>query len=282
MNKLVYILWIIGGALLVIFVQLKFSVVFPLVSHSFARALDYHGSAVILGFWVGLLFGLISCPICGVPLVSYTLGAEEGKAKAIVFASILFNVSRFIVFFILGILAGVVGEAIIQSKLNTLLPFVTVAVGIFLVILSLDLFNILNLRAYLTSRIIKLINPRINTPKLNIQHPVEYVIWGMILGVVCVMEGLAFVTPVWLDAIRTANIFYGILAMLAFTIGAFIPPVSMLAICGGGVELLSKRVNRLNLLRTIRYIGGFVLLFLGTQYMVLGITSAQSILMMNR
>lgn len=256
MNKLIYILWIIVGVLLVIFGQIKLFSIFPFINKSFAQALNYTGNAIILGLWLGLLFGAVSCPVCGIPFIFYTAGAEQGKAKNIILAGLIFNISRFIVFLILGILAGILGELIIQAKLNKIFPFITMLVGIFLVILALDLFNIIN------------INFRINLPKLNIQHPGEYIIWGMILGIICATEGLAFAAPVWLNALTKASILYAMLAMVVFTIASFIPPIAMLGIFGSTIELLSKRIN---ILKPIKHIGGFVLLFLATQYIILGI-----------
>jgi hypothetical protein len=221
---------------------------------------------------LGLLFGSISCPVCGVPLFSYAIGGEECKVKRVLIAGILFNISRFGVFLIIGGIGGIIGEMTLRFKLNTIAPGVAVFIGCFLILLAMDLFGIIEIKKYFTTKVMELLFPKI-VKKMNINHPGEYLLWGGTLGIVCVLEGISFFMPVWMGGSVEYNLGYRLICVLAFCICAFIPPLAMLGMCGIGVEILVKRIKKKETITIIQYIGGVILLVLGIQYILLSISN---------
>ena len=269
------------GALLVIVVSailLKFQTeflkfVFTLGPYLW-EAVKNAGTSLIWAFWLGILFGMITCPICGVPLASYVIGGE-GEVVGAFYSSILFNTGRFVVFVVLGVLAGLIGQELVVMGLSSVFSIAFGLAGFFMMLMSADLFGVWNIRDHMTVRVMRLVGRFYKMPdpdKINVRHPIEYTIWGLILGVVCSLEALFFVVPVWVSAVQSANIPYAVLTMVVFGLGAFTPPTIMVALEGGSVELCQK-YTKSNVIKFTRYVGGLTLLYLGLQYMALGLAS---------
>jgi sulfite exporter TauE/SafE len=276
LNKIVKFLWILFFAFLVLLIQFRLQAnLRPLISW-IQRIQGLFISPVFWGFAIGIIFGLITCPICGVPLATYVAGREE-KLLAAVFSSILFTLGRFMVFLILGILAGLIGEVIVKNNLFRILGFVFALAGIFMLILSFDLSGLIDIRKYTTQKII--IRLHLERSKIfgSVNHPLEYFIWGSLLGIVCSLEGFAFVLPVWTSAVATANIFYAVLVMFIFALGAFIPPTILIFSALGSVRL-ADYLFKGKFIGYVRKVGAVVLFVLGCGYIFFGIKSARLLL----
>jgi sulfite exporter TauE/SafE len=228
------------------------------------------------GFAIGLIFGLISCPICGVPLATYVAGREE-KLLASVLSSLLFTIGRFIVFLILGILAGLIGKAIVENGLFRILGLIFALAGIFMLVLSSDLSGLIDIRKYTTQRIISRLHLEQNKLAKSINHPLEYFIWGGLLGIVCSLEGFVFVLPVWISAVTTGNVFFAILVMVLFAIGAFIPPTIFIFGALSSVKLVDYLCKG-KFIGQVRKVGAVVLFVLGCGYIFIGLKNARLLL----
>lgn len=272
-NKIVKFSWILFFASLVLLIQFKLqSNLWPLIGW-IQRMQGFFMNPLFGGFAIGVIFGLISCPICGVPLATYVSGREE-RLLAGLFSSILFTLGRFIIFLILGILAGLIGEAIVENSLFRILGFIFVLAGIFMLILSFDLSGLIDIRKYTTQKVITKLHLERSKVFKNIGHPLEYFIWGGLLGVVCSLEGFGFVLPVWASAISTANIFYALLVMFVFALGAFIPPTMLIFGAQGSVRAINHAF-RGEFIGYVRKTGAVVLFILGCGYIFIGIKNAR-------
>lgn len=272
MKKWKEIVVVIGVGVGVLFLTREFYRIFPLINKGYLKLLSYSGNHLFLAIMLGLLFGSISCPVCGVPLFSYAIGGEECKVKRVITAGILFNMSRFIVFLIIGWIGGIIGEIALRFKLNTIAPGITIFVGCFLILLAMDLFGIIEIKKYVSEKVMKLLFPRI-AKKLPLNHPVEYLLWGGVIGVVCVLEGFSFLMPIWVGKGVHYNLVFRLVCVLVFCICAFIPPLVMLGMCGIGVEVLVQKMRKKETITMIKYIGGVVLVILGIQYILLSISN---------
>ncbi|MBD3387995.1 MAG: hypothetical protein GF414_03540 [Candidatus Altiarchaeales archaeon] len=240
-----------------------------------AVAMENAGSSALWALWLGLLFGLISCPVCGVPLAAYIAGGEE-NVRAAFYSSVLFTAGRFITFIVLGIVTGLAGSVISY----TIAPVAILVAGVFMVALSADLLGLLDIRHYITSQVFKYLK----LPVFSVNHPVEYMVWGTVTGFVCTVEASVFLAPISAVALANAasapsllfSLGKAVLIITSFAVGAFIPPTLMIMLARGSVEV-AQRYMRSNVLTFVRYVGGVVLLLLGVQYIAMGLTSAQTL-----
>lgn len=278
LNRIVKFLWILFFASLVLLIQFKLqSNLRPLINW-IQRLQGLFTNPLFGGFVIGVIFGLISCPICGLPLATYVAGREE-RLLAGFFSSILFTLGRFTVFLILGVLAGLIGQAIVENNLFRILGFIFVLAGIFMLVLSLDLWGLIDIRKYTTQKIFTKLHLEPRQSKIfgNIRHPLEYFIWGSLLGIVCSLEGFGFVLPVWAAAISTANIFYAMLTMFVFAVGAFLPTTIIIFGTQGSVRAINYFFKG-EFIGYVRKTGAVVLFVLGCLYIFIGIKNARLLL----
>jgi hypothetical protein len=240
------------------------------------EALNNAGTSIAWSLWLGILFGLISCPVCGVPLAAYIAGGE-GNMKSAFYSSVFFTIGRFITFILLGIGTGLLGSMLSYK----VAPFAILFAGVFMVALSADLLGLIELRHYVTARIFRLLK----FPTFSVNHPIEYVVWGTVTGFVCTIEASVFLAPISAVAMAQAASAPGILLsiakaisiIVAFAIGAFIPPTALILLARGSVELAQKYMKS-NAMTFARYVGGVLLLLFGVEYIALGLNSTTSLI----
>jgi hypothetical protein len=239
------------------------------------NAMDNAGTSSIWSLWLGILFGLVSCPVCGVPLAAYIAGGEENM-KAAFNASVIFTVGRFCSFILLGIVAGIAGSMLPYM----LAPYAIGIAGVFMVALSADLLELIELRESVTGFVFK----HLKIPTFSVNHPIEYMAWGTVTGMVCTIEASVFLIPISAVAMANAAMSAGIvfsvlkavLIIVAFGVGAFIPPTSLIMLAKGSVSMASKYVES-DVLRFVKYTGAVILLLLGVQYIAMGLNAATTL-----
>ncbi|MFH1402685.1 MAG: hypothetical protein ABIH11_00265 [Candidatus Altiarchaeota archaeon] len=240
------------------------------------EAMTHAGTSAAWSLWLGVLFGLVSCPVCGVPLAAYIAGGE-GNVKAAFNASVIFTVGRFISFILLGVVTGIMG-----SMLPFILaPYAIGVAGVFMVALSADLLELIELREAVSGFILK----RVRVPTFSVNHPVEYLVWGTVTGLVCTIEASIFLAPISAVAIASASMSAGILLSLAkavaiifaFAVGAFIPPTALILLARGSVSVAHKYMES-SALKFARYVGAVLLLLLGVEYIAMGLNSATTLI----
>lgn len=220
--------------------------------------------SVLWAFLLGLLFGLVTCPVCGVPLAAYVV-TGEGNVKSTALSSILFNGGRMVIFLVFGIIAAV---------FSTFLPPWALILGygvsgFLMILLSADLFGIIDIRAYSSEKILNFIN-RYTRFETDIQHPVEYVVWGSVMGIACSAELVMGLMTVWINAMTAQGFIYSFMMVVLFALGVFIPPTILVALAGCSMELACKYTSG-NIRIYVRYIGSIFLLYLGIFYMSLAL-----------
>lgn len=273
----VYILILLVASLTILWLQKQLQVHISYLRLWIEKILTVLRSEMVWAIGLGLIFGLISCPICGVPLTVYIAGGENSIKNAF-WAMFSFTLGRFVVFVASGILAGLVGLAILQARFFNLLPFLFIMVGILMIILSLNLLKIANVfknkkKPGIFSRLTPVFFSWINQKVFKM----KYLLWGSILGVVCSLEGLGFVIPLWLNAIARANVGYAVLCMCLFGLGAFIP-TAVMVICGWAGLHLPWRGIRDRILKSARLVGAMVLFITGSRYIWIGLVNAKALL----
>jgi len=102
------IIILILSAVLIVF-QFKYFIPWiynPDVALLLREAVQNAGFSISWAFFLGLIFGLIICPFCALPLASYASNTEKGSI-GVFRASILFNAGRFFIFIIIGVITGI-------------------------------------------------------------------------------------------------------------------------------------------------------------------------------
>jgi len=141
--------------------------------------------------------------------------------------------------------------------------------------LAFDLFGLIEIRKFMTNKSMGIINKiflKFSSGRLNfkVNHPVEYIIWGLITGVACGIEFLLPMLIVWANAISFGGVFYAVIIFAVFGIATFIPPTILITFIGGSVNLAQKHISGVQYYA--RYSGALFLLFLGFVYIIGGIT----------
>jgi len=231
----------------------------------FRDAVTRASVSIIWAFILGLLFGLITCPVCGVPLAAYVI-TGEGNVKNAALSSILFNGGRLVIFSLFGIIAVIFSKIIPPWAL-----FLGYGLsGFIMILLSADLFGVLNIREYSTKKVMNFINKHIFEFKTDMNHPVEYFVWGSVMGIACSAELIWGLLAVWINSITVQGFIYTFMMVVLFGIGVFIPPTILVAFAGGSVELTCKYAGS-NIRTYVRYIGSIFLLYLGISYISLAL-----------
>lgn len=238
------------------------------------EAVQNAGFSISWAFFLGIIFGVIICPFCALPLASYASNTEKG-GTGVFLASILFNTGRFFIFIIIGIIAGIASTSFAVNP--AVISYAYVLSGVIMLFLAADLFELIEIRKFMTIAAMKIINeiflkllPGGLTFKVN--HPLEYVAWGLVMGVACGIEFLFPVIIIWANALSFGGIPYAILIFAVFGMATFIPPTILITGIGGTVNLAQKYVS--NARYYARYSGAVFLLFLGFVYVTSGLTSS--------
>jgi len=268
------IIILVLSAVLILF---QFNYFIPLIYSSdivlhLKDAVQNAGFSILWSFWLGIIFGIIICPFCALPLASYASSAEN-RGISVFKASVLFNFGRFIVFVLVGLAAGFVSISLILN--SKVISYAYVLSGIMMLFLAFDLFGLIEIRKFMTNKSMGIINKiflKFSSGRLNfkVNHPVEYIIWGLITGVACGIEFLLPMLIVWANAISFGGVFYAVIIFAVFGIATFIPPTILITFIGGSVNLAQKHISGVQYYA--RYSGALFLLFLGFVYIIGGIT----------
>lgn len=227
-------------ALLLIYSQKLFFKGFPSFHPEFSW-----GSYLFLSLLLGFLFGLIGCPVCGMPL-SISLASTENTLRSVFFKNVVFHLGRFLLIFTSAYIGGVLLLNINKVFYN--LGFLLG--GLFMVFIGLGI--ILRIKFGFSF----LFTPRGGA------HPLFYFLFGLSLGFACGFEAWGFLIPLWFKARNSLEIFLG---GFLFSLSAILPTLAMsvLVYLGfKGLTFLFKGRLRFFLVNT----SGFFLLLFGTLF----------------
>lgn len=208
----------------------------------------YRMDLLVLSFVYGIIFGLISCPVCGLPL-SLALGATETHLRGVILKNIMFHVSRFLIIFVYAFCGS-----LITSGLNLIFQNVSFFLGAIIMIIAG--FNLLG---KLRINFFGLCPHSSGTLKGSF-----YALFGFSLGFVCGFEATGFLLPLWFgNKDSTTNVF----TLLIFSFSAVLPLMimSILFFLGfrGLIHLFRAR-TRIFLIN----LSGFYLILLGLSFLV--------------
>lgn len=255
-RALTIVLVLIGAALLIA-LQLRLAVL-PWRLIGDGAMLQPNGAGPILAAaTLGLVFGLIGCPVCGVPLAAcVSFQAEDRRYPLVVTA--LFNAGRLLTFLLIGMLAWF-GLALARTFMGGLSATVAFcAVGVLMILLGINLFAAKEEKGCTTR----------TWPATRLPY-VGYFLWGAGIGLACGMEALAFALPVWGSA---ASMGFGgaMLVLLVFCLAALLP-ITVLVLAASLSILALRRVLSPAVLTVARYAGGAFVMFFGTQFICMGL-----------
>ena len=91
---------------------------------------------LLFSLGLGITFGFISCPVCGLPL-SLALGSTEKRVSLVIFKNILFNLARFLIIFIYAFLGSLAVKSL--EKINNLSWFLG---GLIMVVIGLSVLSL--------------------------------------------------------------------------------------------------------------------------------------------
>ena len=192
----------------------------------------------------GVIFGLISCPVCGFPL-SLALGSTEKLAGSVILKNILFHLARFSMIFIYAFFGNLLTKGF-DRIFNNLSFFVGGLVMIIMGLIILGKFK-LNLGS---------LYPK----KFNGLNSFFYFLFGISLGFACSFEATGFLVPLWLGAGDSFIVKFTGLLIFSFTAVLPVMLMSILFYFGfKGLISFFKERCRFFLIN----ISGFYLLILG-------------------
>lgn len=162
-----------------------------------------------LSLSTGIIFGLISCPVCGLPL-SFALGSTEHYIRSVVIKNILFHLARFLVIFIYAFFGNLIVEGLRSLFFNVSFFFG----GLVMIIMGLAILGLLRM-------------PLIKPP-LKIGRTLSsfmYIIFGLSLGAACGFEATGFLVPLWIVSTKTYIV--KLVGLLIFSFSAVLPVLLM-------------------------------------------------------
>jgi len=205
------------------------------------------GSYFLLALVSGFFFGLISCPVCGLPL-SLSLASTENILLGVFFKNIIFHLGRFLIIFSYAYIGGV----IIQSLNNFFYNLSFLLGGFLMALIGLGIILRVKLRL-----------PFLFLGKGGV-NPLFYLLLGLSLGFACGLEAGGFLVPLWL---RAGSFFVRVMGGFIFSFSAILPTLimSFLIYLGfeGAIFFFKERV-RFFLTNT----SGFFLLLFGVFFIV--------------
>jgi len=178
MTRIRQLIYPFALAVILIYFQLSYSYPFLSLPGNFS-AHSFIINAVILG----VLFGLMGCPVCLVPL-GLSLVAYHDTPAGIVIPAVIFNAFR-----LLSIFLYALGGGYIFSILSKEIPvrFILALNGIIMIIFGIIVLR--NVSCGYTGNIFNKIRPG------NVF--ILYGVWGLILGFPCGIEATGFLAYLW-------------------------------------------------------------------------------------
>ncbi|MEW6360303.1 MAG: hypothetical protein AB1696_28475 [Planctomycetota bacterium] len=237
----------------------------PFVSTDGMAGGSMWAAAMLLGF----LFGLIGCPICGVPLAACVSLRSQSVRHALLTTG-LFNLGRLVSFCAVGVLAwlGVRGVTACAGGMGAMAAFC--AVGFLMMVLGIELF---------------VAKPRLacehpqtefggGTPRRRGEEPgwfsvMGFLLWGLGVGTACGAEALAFVLPIW-AATATLGLGGALLMLLVFCLTAFVPITLFVVAASCSIGALRGALSP-GVFKGVKYAGGVFVMLMGTQFLCAGI-----------
>ena len=222
-------------------------------------------AAPVLGF----LFGLIGCPVCGVPLAACVSLRDQSLRHALVTTGI-FNLGRLISFFAVGLLAWLGMRTVRNCAGSVGAMAAFCAVGFLMMVLGIELF------AAKPRRACERPQTELGGGTQGRQESaparsslIGFFLWGLGVGVACGAEALAFVLPAW-AATATLGLAGAMGVLLVFCLAAFVPITFLVVVAGCSVGAL-QRVISPRLFTGLKYAGGVFVMLMGTQFICAGI-----------
>ncbi len=266
-------------AVFLIIFQFKFFIPLiysPNLIEFFKEAVQNAGFSLLWAFSLGIIFGVIICPFCALPLTTYISSKEDSKTGGFI-AAILFNIGRITIFVLIGIFAGFSSDFI--NITSEIISYAYALAGIMMLLLSADLFGLIEIRKFIDEKAKKITNKFFAAcnlkfhKKLNfkINNPIEYVLWGMFIGTACSIEFLFPMLIVWTNAISQGGVTHAIIIFALFGIGTFIPPTILITAAHFSIKITSNKIKGVEYY--VRYSGAIFLLFLGLVYLSTGLFS---------
>ncbi len=206
-------------------------------------------SVIFVAFFYGMLFGVSSCPFCGISVGSALIGEKAGFFSLLK-KSMVFHGFRFLSIFIFASAGGS-----ILSFIQTQLPRVSAVMNSFLM-LAIGVFFIAGKRFNLSARGANVYS----SPKT--MGSFWYGVWGVFTGCICSFEAIGFLAPFWSVGTET---FTKVAAFLIFSFSATLM-VSFLISCMLGVKFTLEYVFRESIFLYLRRCAGFFLFFSGVLF----------------
>jgi len=224
-------------------------------------------SSIIWSFVAGFLFGL-TCIQCVLPIAIY--GANEGGGKKALIFGLLFNLPRMFIFIVLAILAAVSIGTIqsLEETSPTLFAAAWIITGLVLIIFAAELFGLFNIDRVIGDRLVNLMMPLL---KLNFEsHSLGAVLRGAMFSIACALESSLILIGVWGMAVLSRDPVFAFMAVLAFGLGNIGSTSLAAAFMGSSTGFLESK-TKLKIRRYASYAGSIIILFIGLQYLMLGL-----------
>jgi len=214
------------------------------------------GGRLVTAAVLGLIFGMIGCPVCGVSLAA-CVSLRQRDARYVLLSIGLFSLGRLAAFLSIGIVAwsglrlagGLCGGA------GGMVVFC--AVGALMLVLGVQMFAVPKAKPSCPG----------TQPGAEHRSLVGYLLWGAGVGIACGTEALVFVLPAVAPGTGVAA---ALLVLVVFCLAAVIPIALLVVAAALSVSALG-RVMSPGARRVVRYAGGVFVMFFGTQFICLGL-----------
>ena len=227
-------------------------------------------NSLIYSFLLGFIFGF-SCVQCILPLAVY--GAIQGSFRKSSIFAILFNIPRFAVFLVLGIIALISTDLLkgIMVSDPRISIFLEILIGVVLLIFSAELFGIFDFDKTISRKIAGLLEHHFQEVQLTEEQNLGAFLRGLIFSLVCALESGSLILGIFGIAILTMNKFLAFLTILLFAIGNVLSTTILAGILGTSTNFLEKK-TKINVRNFLRYVGSIIIMFIALNYLIYGIS----------
>ncbi len=223
--------------------------------------------SVFWSFVAGGMFGLV-CIQCVLPLAIY--GGAEGSARRGFIFGFLFNLSRLLMFLILGIIAAVSVNFIqeVQSSSPSLYGIAYLITGGTLIAFAAELFGVMNIDSLIASKLINFAKPLFSL-NFNVRH-IGAIARGFIFSIPCSLEFSLLILGIWGMGALSSDPLFAFLVVSAFGVGNVISTSLAAGIMGSSTGFLEKKTKK-NFRKYVSYLGSIIILFIGLSYFTVGL-----------
>ncbi len=245
MRKIRYFLHPLTLSLALVYFQVNF-----FMPSFFSAPHNFMSYFMISAVFLGVLFGLMGCPACLLPL-TMSLSSCHNHPKKTMLPVFIFNMMRLLSVFLYSLsisLSFAFVKKIIYPR------YFLIINGLIMIVFS---FIVLR-RIYFRGRA-----PFLREVKIKNMLWL-YGVWGFVLGFPCGMEATGFL--VYLNS-YSATVFSRIIAMLLFSVFSILPVVILIFVLYLGFKKINSLWSNFNVY--LRNLAFFYLLFMGIIFIVM-------------